>query len=295
MLTCYRNSYLPLHCACQNSCLDVVKAVHEAYLGAINSMDHEGGLPFHHACFFNHSVEVVKYIYQAFPEAISIAQSVDRVTALHLAASQNGSVEVIKFILLQDPSSIYAEDSEGWLPLHCLVNIPVLSMTTSRIDCLRQLVRSYPQSVSSKNRYGQTPYQKALQLGHCRLVLRILLSACPEMDIVRYRDMNWEARKISILTFYRLRQQYVYLTVEDRHSLIQEPIDDEIHTNSIVNKRLKDNDGDCDNCDNLEDDKDSEEERWNQSRKKAIIRLLRLFGSTGGIDCFIIRNVVKFL
>lgn len=149
--------YLPLHCAGQNSSVDVVRRVLQAYPAGISVPDQEGGYPLHHACCFNTSFEVVKCIYEAYPEAMSIAQHSGNLSPIHLFSAQNDSPEILRYILTVSPSAAKCQDNEGWLPLHCLVNRDVGTMTANRLECIRLLIKHYPEAVHVESNMNTTP------------------------------------------------------------------------------------------------------------------------------------------
>lgn len=149
--------YLPLHCSGQNSSVEVVRRVLEAFPGGIHITDHEGGYPLHHACCFNSSVEVVKCMYEAYPGAMNIPQHSGNLSPIHLFAAQNDSPEILRYILKVSPLSAKCQDHDGWLPLHCLVNRDRYSMTSNRVECIRMLLKHYPEAVHVKSTLNLTP------------------------------------------------------------------------------------------------------------------------------------------
>eukprot|EP01035_Chromulina_nebulosa_P019480 gene19480-25364_t len=138
--TANNEGYLPLHCSGQNNCIEVVKTVYNLYPDAIKVPDNEGGYPLHHACCFTTSVKIVKFMYEAYPEAMTLAQHSDNVTPLHLAAAQNESPEVMKYILELSPDAAFARDNG---------------------DCLRILLKANRSGATVKTNTGETPLDMA--------------------------------------------------------------------------------------------------------------------------------------
>jgi hypothetical protein len=189
-----------LHSAGQNTFLNVVQMIFNAYPEAISKRDSEGGVPLHHACCFNSNLQVVKFMYDEYPDGISLAQ-VDGIMPIHLAASQNPSADVMRFILSNCPESAFAVDNHGWLPLHCLIDNDPLDMTASRIESLRMLLRAHPQAVLHKNREGRSALDCARLKHHCDYVIRLMLLACPEADPVELARLNWNSqRRLAIMS-----------------------------------------------------------------------------------------------
>lgn len=133
----------PLHLAGQNNCLNVVKFIYYSYPEAISKPDKEGGFPLHHACSLNNNVEVVKFLYNLYPPAISISQD-NGIKPIHLAASSNNSLSILKFLISLSPKSVNDEDIVGYTPLHCLLQRlkdENCKISLELIDCLRELLK----------------------------------------------------------------------------------------------------------------------------------------------------------
>eukprot|EP01039_Chlorochromonas_danica_P000444 gene444-478_t len=178
---------LPLHLAGQNDSLEVVQTIYETFPEAIRIRDHEGGLPLHHACCLVENELVVKYLHEAYPEAISIAQDETRCTPLHLAAAFNSSPDIIRYILSVCPNGASVEDADGWCAVHSLLNTNSEDRWDGRkLECLRILLRENPQV---RGVYQQSQYDA---------VARTILRFQRDEDIVRYRELNWRARGVMV-------------------------------------------------------------------------------------------------
>lgn len=174
--------YLPLHCAGQNDCLEVVRAIYQAFPDAIHTKDLEGGLPLHHACCLNENAAVVKLLYEAFQDAILTPQH-DGVTPLHLAASQNESPDVINYILSVCPEAAFVQDREGWCAIHCLLSNAKGRWSASRLECLRLIVKANPKVADV--------YSTSLEDSAARIVLKY---CGKELALARYQELSWKAR-----------------------------------------------------------------------------------------------------
>lgn len=199
---------LPLHTAAQNTSLPVVQLIYQRYPSAIQHTDTEGGLPLHHACCMNSNLEVVKFLHEAFPDAISIPQHTDGVLPIHLAASRNSSPSIMKYLLEQHPDGALHPDSVGWLPLHCLLNNPATEMRANRLACMKLLLAAHPDAVAVPSRSGQTPYDLAVNNDYHPHVQRLLLRAFPQVDTQSLRDLNWRARRVLMLFLVRTGKQF---------------------------------------------------------------------------------------
>jgi hypothetical protein len=147
----------------------------------------------------NNNIEVVKFLYTQYPDAISTPQA-DGVLPIHLAASRNSSPIIMKYLLDLYPTGATRVDAAGWLPLHCLLNNESIDMRSNRISCLKILLSRYPEGILVKNLAGYSPLDMVFINHHHRGVLRLLLRAYPDANRLQLHDLNWAARKDMIMS-----------------------------------------------------------------------------------------------
>ena len=175
--------------------------------GAISAADQSAGnLPLHIACSGNVGINIIKHIYDAYPEAIHVQNN--RVqTALDYARShakpevvefletqfryeqqakeqlvsdrnrqlpvhravldRNVSIGTIKLMLAANPNSITAGDNQGSTPLH-------LACQVGDIDKAKYLVDVYESALQMYNSHGECPLQIACHHGRCDIINYIL-------------------------------------------------------------------------------------------------------------------------
>jgi hypothetical protein len=182
--------YLPLHCAGQNDDLNIVRTIYQAFPEAISIRDHEGGLPLHHACCFTENVQVVRFLYEAYKDGITVAQDHGGIAPIHLAASQNDSPEIIRFILSVCPQTAALRDDDGWCAAHCLLGQK--NWSPQRLECLRIVLRA--------NATLSDLYQPSLN----DVVARMILRHERRQDLARFLELNWKARRPIMLLFVYL-------------------------------------------------------------------------------------------
>jgi len=91
----------------------------ELYPESVSKADRFGDLPLHHVCRFPFvPLEVVKFLYERYPEAIRIKGSCERLP-LHTADVNNASKETVEFLIDMYPDAVRVVDEYGGLPLHC--------------------------------------------------------------------------------------------------------------------------------------------------------------------------------
>lgn len=207
-LTLCLYSYLPLHCASQNTCIDVIKVVLDAYPEAIAVEDSDGGFPLHHACYFNHNPQVIKLMYESFPEAIRKQQHSNNLTPLHLAALNNDSREVMRYIISLYPESLRTPDKGGFLPLHCIIDAISSKISPGMIDCLRELLKAYPDAARHVCGTGDNVFHMLENKNIGYLVRRLVYNTCVDQNIDKYHEYNWIGRRLTILLYFHIVKSY---------------------------------------------------------------------------------------
>jgi len=207
-----RNSYglLPLMCATDQS-LELTEFLVERYPEAVRRHHYGEGLPFHRACQ-NGSIEVVKFLYGLYPEAISmplraggdlpihlvfafgrdVAAKIQFLTdhfpdsvkvlgeskrlPLHCACMQyRPDLSVIKFLFELHPEAIHARAARGFLPLHCLCD----RYTDPPKEIIQFLVKQLPYSTKAKDSEGRVPLHYACK-NFSLEGLKDLIGLCPD-------------------------------------------------------------------------------------------------------------------
>ena len=91
--------------------------------GAAELADRGGMLPMHYACAYGSSAEVLKVLYEAYPESLRTKDNKGK-TPMHLTmvnAHRDSSPEVLQFLLdSAGNDTVNLRDDEGNLPLHLL-------------------------------------------------------------------------------------------------------------------------------------------------------------------------------
>ena len=100
------------------SSLEAIKALVEANPDLIRKQDQYGRLLFHIACGNrNASHEVIRFLYEAYPEAIYVGDR-DGNTPLDYACIASHSLDMIKTLLEYYPGAVSIKDKYGKLALH---------------------------------------------------------------------------------------------------------------------------------------------------------------------------------
>lgn len=95
---------LPLHCAAAiSNNAEEIKYLLDAYPEAIYTKNKEGRLPLSYAAYSNINVEVTQVLLEAYPDALLVADDED-LTPLHIALSKRNG-EVAKFLIKALPKS----------------------------------------------------------------------------------------------------------------------------------------------------------------------------------------------
>lgn len=222
----------------------VVAPLFQAYPNAIEAVDEAGWLPLHRAVFHNSPSDAISFLIKSFPKACGIKDQSQNLP-IHLALKSGSThLETIYALLQAYPESCKSADENGWLPLHtaaafyplpevvsmlvkihkdaCSVTnivgrLPVHcvvtdgAMSTSRLDCLRILLKAYPagahyQMLSN----GGTPIDAARRGWRGIPALRLLLNADPKIlnkqpsNLNQYKHLNWKARKGALRVYVKI-------------------------------------------------------------------------------------------
>ncbi len=164
-------STTPLHFVCQNpNCpLDIINIM-IAYGGeTVSWEDANGWLPLHYACAKNVSYDVLKVLYEAYPDG-DVAQDKRMRTPLHFVFyksdeegendSQPSEYQDIDRVVDLLHRAIMIGDEKGRLPIHFAA-----AYGTSE-EALEALIQSHPRSIQAKENTGRTPLHYAMANAH---------------------------------------------------------------------------------------------------------------------------------
>lgn len=144
---------LPIHQACKMSDITVqfLEALLWAYPESIRKR--ETGfrrMPLHIAIRARASNEVIFYLIDKYPDAVSTQDVLGRVP-LHYAISNHAPMEIIHTLISTSPATARAADNLGWTPLHVAANC------ARSIEMVEALVQCGSEAVVSVTRKGNTP------------------------------------------------------------------------------------------------------------------------------------------
>lgn len=109
---------LLFHLACgnPNASLEVICFLYDAYPGAISVGDRDGNIPLHYACITGHSLDMIKTLLEYYPGAVYVKDIYDKLALHH--ASSSSSEKVIKILKLKYTEAENLEDKYGKRPLY---------------------------------------------------------------------------------------------------------------------------------------------------------------------------------
>ena len=165
-----RGGRLPLHIAiispfCSKACsasrVELVKYLAEAYPQALQMVDSEGNTPLHYAATL-HGSDMIQLLIQASPEACAITNARDRYPLHLLCARCMDDDEVIHRDDVAACVNAYPEalehiDRFGRTPLHLICT----AQNVWRWDMLEVLIYKYPQALLTKDKTRKTPLDLA--------------------------------------------------------------------------------------------------------------------------------------
>jgi len=153
-------------------------------------------LPLHHLCKFNPTLDQVKTVFVAYPDAIGIA-GLCNLLPLHAYTAEVPDADIIEFILLQYPTALERRADYGMAPIHLL---QYSNFTTPEIT--QVLVKFYPGVVLQRCEMGTT-FHLAL-MSRYKLTdeaelflneesLKIMAEACPMA--LKLLDQSYEVSR----------------------------------------------------------------------------------------------------
>jgi ankyrin repeat protein len=106
----------PIHIACDNGHLELVKWLAEQDGGSLAAEDNDGWQPIHRTCRNGH-LELVKWLAKQDGASLTAEEKIGR-QPIHIAC-QYGHLKVVKWLADEGEVSLTAEDNDGWQPIHC--------------------------------------------------------------------------------------------------------------------------------------------------------------------------------
>ena len=154
--------------------------------------------------------EIVRYICTHRASVASISNNDNRLP-LHLAMFNDGaSMSMVQLVYKAYPQAISVGDVKGRLPIHYLFDQgPILYRfnrsafhveTDLNTAKLRFILSKCPDCVSIPDSPTWQAHQTAydFSLDHPTFVQRLMLNAKPDMNIQRYRELNYTARRMGM-------------------------------------------------------------------------------------------------
>jgi len=148
-----KNKVLPIHQACIKpevplSFIQFLVEKHPNSLVEVDTKDKRTPL---HLAFISHaSNEVIMFLLQKCPEAVTMQDNYNRVP-LHYACSNQASFTVIQKLISLCPETVGATDKNFWTPLH------VASELAITVDIIEMMLNEYPQAISLCTKIGNSP------------------------------------------------------------------------------------------------------------------------------------------
>lgn len=181
---------LPLHLAMKNTNVDVIQSIFSAYPEAITQVDVNGWLPIHHAAYFNSTVHVLQWLYKTYPIGFSTPQRPSGRLPLQYAAAKCLSLSTVRFIYEVYPEAISIFDTNRRLPLHTVLARSNGYMNTVRLECFKILLHAYPQAINMRGQDERTPFDLAKRDNLGDLVYYMILKINPELDPELFESLS---------------------------------------------------------------------------------------------------------
>lgn len=178
------NSYYPIHYLLSNhsnyfaygkkeSPLELTQFLLEHDQGAVEKPDTDGWLPLHHACQF-HDLNIVKAVFDAYPEAIHIRNHDGRHGGPpFMLATRNRCDETIRTFLYSQlqfislAEEVITPDGNGQLPIHRVLQSGDASLG---LGTIKLMMNANPESISTGDDRGWIPLHIACQVGDIEVV-----------------------------------------------------------------------------------------------------------------------------
>lgn len=128
-------------------------------------------------CLLRPPLDLVKLIYRAYPEALTIAEPTKGCIPLHYACSAEASLDIVAFLLSEKPDSIHTPRKDGMLPLH------LASYFKAPLQIVDFLLSTYPRAISMVDKEDWTPLHAAARGNAKRSVVERLYDMHPQSTL----------------------------------------------------------------------------------------------------------------
>lgn len=193
--------HIPAHFAAESSCPEVLRRVLSVYPEGIyyQCAEDNNNSPLIKAVI-NDNEETCRYICETFPDATKVKNS-QGLTVLHFAA-EGDNCSILKMLHERNPTAVRERDNEGRLPLHIFVQVhqEIINENGSEADCLRFLLKVFPESVAIEDNHGDSPL--SLTPTENSYLRRLLLMAQPHVWREQLAQENYGHRRMALFLAY---------------------------------------------------------------------------------------------
>ena len=166
--------------------IEVVTAFYEASPRCLEVGDPEGDIALQYAVHnfpqdISSAIEIIKFMIEKYPEAVDAKNELEGKTAMHWVGDiAKRSLDVVKLLLSVSPHALEAQDTQGRLPLHHILE----RTTTQRIVSF--MTNKYPEACGIADNNGLYPLHYAAFGQKDVSVIQVIVDTNP--DILMKRD-----------------------------------------------------------------------------------------------------------
>jgi hypothetical protein len=175
-----RITCLPLHAVFEGRCdnLSLIECLLEAYPEALLSKEEEGGrLPLHMAAIRGAPTAVMRYLVQASPQSLQMADRQGNLP-LHHAVTYS-SEAVVELLANLSPDACQHANTKARLPLHLLC-ARQWDQDSLSLSLIRTILHHNARAAGKQERQGRLPLHLACEQGYPRLdVVELLVESFP--------------------------------------------------------------------------------------------------------------------
>ena len=219
--------WLPVHTAARNSTVEVMEFLLGLHLESVSMVTTVGSNNLLHLATADEESTTsvmeakVRFLCSRYP-AMMLQRSGSGHTPLHAAIvckitpaglilCEAGGQEQVKTTVAHPTNA--NNGSNGWLPLHCLIDRqadPLRdSLLSKEADCFRMLLHLYPEAAGIEGGVGaankKTPYQLAVNKNLPPYYLRLLLRAAPDLNPAELHRLNYAERRMAMFLAFGAR------------------------------------------------------------------------------------------
>ncbi|KAL7579612.1 hypothetical protein ACA910_007977 [Epithemia clementina (nom. ined.)] len=155
--------------------IELLEFVYQAFPAALGHKESvKGTMPFHYACTFRASLEVVDWMLQKEPSFVKIPRN-DGMYPLHLAIFFKAPMEVVNRLLEVWPEAAKQDYSGEWSILHAA------AAGQASLDLVKRIYELNPESVLSLDERRRTPLHQACWKRGNLPVIRYLVECAPQV------------------------------------------------------------------------------------------------------------------